>query len=201
MKVINFLFTALLFICVSCGEESVVPKPRGYLKTTYPEKNYGMVQTDCPFRFEIPQYAQLQDKPVEGEMCFKDLVFPYFKASVHFTYKNVTHDSVLAKYIDDAHNLAYDHVEKADDIQKTAVIDTVRKVYGIIYDIEGNAASQVQFFLTDSSEHFIRGALYFNHRPNYDSLLPAINYLREDIENALKTFRWVKVNPDHPEGP
>jgi putative hemolysin len=185
----NMLFVFVILFA-SCSGENVVPKPRGYMKTDYPEKKYAAVETFCPYHFEIPAYSELKDKPTKDDNCFKDLVFPYFNATLHFTYKPITHDTILAKYIDDSHNLAYDHTDKADDIQKTAVIDTVNDVYGIIYDIEGNAASQIQFFLTDSTHHFIRGALYFNHKPNYDSLIPAISYIREDIQHLIKTMRW-----------
>lgn len=188
------LLTGLMFVFIlffaSCSSESVVPKPKGFMKTNYPKKEYSLAETGCPYSFEIPKYAQLQDKPMQNDTCFKDLLFPYFNAAIHITYKSISHDSILAKYIDDSHNLAYDHAEKADDIKKTAVFDTVNNVYGIVYDIIGNAASQTQFFLTDSSNHFIRGALYFNHRPNYDSLIPAINYIHEDIDRMIKTFKW-----------
>jgi len=195
--IISSWIIILLFFFVSCSSESVVPKPKGFMKTNYPEKKYKLEETSCPYTFEIPQYTNMQDRPMDNDTCFKDLLFPYFNATLHLTYKTITSDSVLAKYIDDSHNLAYDHAEKADDIQKTAVFDTVNHVYGIVYDIVGNAASQTQFFLTDSSNHFIRGALYFNHRPNYDSLLPAINYIREDVGHLIKTFKWsnyTKVN-------
>jgi putative hemolysin len=189
-KILSTWSILLLFFFASCSSESVVPKPKGFMKTNYPEKNFALAETGCAYSFEIPQYVNMQDRPMQNDTCFKDLLFPYFNATVHLTYKSITSDSVLAKYIDDSHNLAYDHSEKADDIQKTAVIDTVNNVYGIVYDIIGNAASQTQFFLTDSSSHFIRGALYFNHRPNYDSLLPAINYIHEDIDHLIKTFKW-----------
>lgn len=187
-KVVMVAF-ALLFL-FSCSSESVVPKPRGFMKTNYPKKEYKLTATSCPYTFELPTYIHIQDKPVKGDTCFKDLLIPHFNAAIHLTYKSISSDSVLAQNIDQAHNLAYAHTEKADDIQKTAVIDSKRGVYGIIYDIEGNAASQVQFFLTDSSHHFIRAALIFNHRPNYDSLMPAIQYLREDIDQMIKTFKW-----------
>lgn len=187
----SVLFILVLFFS-SCGGENVVPKPRGFMRVDYPEKIYHPEVSDCPYSFEIPNYSYLQSKKGESDYCFKDLVFASFKAAVHFTYKEVDSDSLLARYIDDSHNMAYDHVEKADEILKEAVIDTVNNVYGIIYDIQGNAASQIQFFLTDSTHHFLRGALYFNHRPNYDSLIPAINFLREDILHLIKTMKWVE---------
>lgn len=192
--IISSLGIILIILFSSCGSESVVPKPKGFMKTNYPEKKYALVETGCAYRFEIPKYASLQDKPMQGDTCFKDLLIPYFNAAIHITYKSVSNDSILAKYMEDSHNLAYDHGEKADDIKKTAVFDTVNNVYGIVYDIIGNAASQTQFFLTDSSNHFIRGALYFNHKPNYDSLIPAIDYIHEDINHLIKTFRWADIS-------
>ena len=189
-KILPSLLFLFILLFTSCGSESVVPKPKGYMKTNYPEKKYALAETNCMYTFEIPEYAFIQNKETPGDSCFKDIAIPYFNATVHITYKTVTHDTVLAKYIDDSHGLAYDHAEKADDIQKKAIIDTTRNVYGIYYEIIGNAASQIQFFVTDSTHHFVRGALYFNHRPNYDSLLPAINYLKEDIDQMIKTFKW-----------
>ncbi len=190
----NGILPTVLFILViflsSCGGENVVPKPRGFMRTDYPEKVYHHEVTECPYSFEIPNYSYLQGKKGEADYCFKDLVFADFKAAIHFTYKEIDSDSLLARYIDDSHNMAYDHVEKADEILKEPIIDTVNDVYGIIYDIHGNAASQIQFFLTDSSNHFLRGALYFNHRPNYDSLIPAISFIREDVIHLIKTTKW-----------
>ncbi|NOZ45910.1 MAG: gliding motility lipoprotein GldD, partial [Chlorobi bacterium] len=63
-------------------------------------------------------------------------------------------------------------------------------VYGILYDIKGNAASSINFFVTDSTQHFLRGALYFNSKPNKDSLAPVVDFIRKDIVHLMETFKW-----------
>ena len=60
------------------------------------------------------------------------------------------------------------------------------KVYGILYDIKGDAASPIQFMLTDSVHHVLRGALYFDAVPNKDSIAPVLNYVRKDIIRMLR---------------
>jgi gliding motility-associated lipoprotein GldD len=91
---------------------------------------------------------------------------------------------------DDAYQFAFKHEMKADGIQRTYVEDTIRNVYGIIYDIQGEAASQIQFFLTDSTQHYLRGALYFDNKPNQDSIAPVLTFIREDILHLTNTLQW-----------
>lgn len=93
-------------------------------------------------------------------------------------------------YLEDARTMVYKHTVKADAINEKAFINKEKKVYGVLYDIKGNAASSVQFYLTDSVTHFLRGALYFNAEPNKDSLAPAIKFIHQDIERLIETFQW-----------
>ena len=92
--------------------------------------------------------------------------------------------------MDDVHTIAYKHSIKADDIIESRISYPKNHVYGIIYDITGNAASSVNFFVTDSLQHFLNGSLYFRVSPNADSLAPLIDYFRKDIMHMLETLKW-----------
>lgn len=102
-------------------------------------------------------------------------------------------DTSLSKYINESHDLAFKHASMAADIESEAVIDNSRKLYGLIYYIKGNnVASPINFYLTDSVNNFLRGALYFNMAPKNDSLSPVIQDIEKDIKVLIKTFKWKK---------
>lgn len=185
LVVIAFFVLAMLCSC----QPDYVPKPRGYFRIELPEKNYSLFNPEgCPFSFEIPQYARMvPDSDRLSEPCWWYLDFPRFNGEIYLSYKPVGNN--LAKLIEDAHTLVYKHTVKADEINEMKVA-TPDKVYGIIYNIGGNAASSSQFFLTDSTRHFVRGALYFNTMPNTDSISPVLNFIRQDIHHLISTFNW-----------
>jgi gliding motility-associated lipoprotein GldD len=166
------------------------PKPRGYFRIDLPEKQYRMYRSDCPFSFEFPVYASVvPDKDKDAEPCWLNIQFEQLHATIHLSYKQIRKN--LPELTEDARSFVYKHTIKADAIGETQLTYPERKVYGILYDIEGNAASSVQFFLTDSTRHFIRGALYFSTTPNADSLGPVIRFIREDIIHLTSTFQWL----------
>ena len=99
-------------------------------------------------------------------------------------------DSNINQLSEEARSLVYKHVVKAQDIREELIINPEEKVYGTFYHIEGNAASGSQFYLTDSSHHFVRGALYFNVEPNYDSIAPVQQFIKADIERMIESFKW-----------
>lgn len=165
------------------------PKPRGYFRIDFPEHTYREYRSDCPFSFEFPVYTTLQpDQSRMARPCWFNIVYPEFNGKIHLSYQTV--EKNLEELTEDARTLAYKHSIKADAIGEQLFTHPDKKVYGILYDIKGNAASSVQFFLTDSSRHFIRGALYFNTSPNADSLAPVIRFCREDIIHLIETFSW-----------
>lgn len=173
---------------VSCME-TYTPKPRGYFRIGLPEKEYRTYQSDCPYSFEYPVYGKIETKTKElTEKCWLNVTFPQFKGKIHLSYKPVTEN--IDTLLNDSHTLAYKHTIKADAINEKLFLSTEKKVYGILYEIKGNAASALQFHLTDSSHHFIRGSLYFNTRPNADSLAPIINFLKKDIIYMVESFHW-----------
>ncbi|MGB9745605.1 MAG: gliding motility lipoprotein GldD [Bacteroidales bacterium] len=183
------LLIPLLVMSQGCRKH-FTPKPRGYFRIDLPEKQYRMYRSDCPFSFEFPVYASVvPDKDKDAEPCWLNIQFEQLHATIHLSYKQIRKN--LPELTEDARSFVYKHTIKADAIGETQLTYPERKVYGILYDIEGNAASSVQFFLTDSTRHFIRGALYFSTTPNADSLGPVIRFIREDIIHLTSTFQWL----------
>jgi gliding motility-associated lipoprotein GldD len=178
----------LIFLQFGCREKTV-PKPRGYFRIDLPAKEYRLYDTVCPFIFEYPVYGHISyDVGKNSEPCWFNLEFPRYKAIIHFSYKSLNKN--LGVILKETYDYAYSHSIKADAITELPWKNTKSKVYGILYDIKGNAASSIQFFLTDSTKNFLRGALYFSAEPNADSLAPIIQFFREDIVHMVETFSW-----------
>ena len=186
----------LLASCLSlssCGpdddDETIAPKPRAYFRLSLPEKKYVKYDSTCPFTFEMPVYAKMgKDDNSGAEPCWLNLNFPSLNGTLHLSYKEVNGN--INAYLEDTYTLASKHTVKASGIEEQVIIRDSSKVYGLIYNIGGNAASSVQFFLTDSTNHFLRGALYFNSVPNTDSIKPVVDFVRKDILHMIGTFEW-----------
>lgn len=196
LPVLALLFAMpLLTILSGCGDSTYVPKPRGYYRIDFPKKEYTQfVSKDCPYAFEYPVYAKVQrDTSFFGapptDPCWLNIDMPQFAGVIHISYKEIKGENTLEKLLDDAHKLSYKHTVKADFIDETP-INTPNNVHGLMYDIGGNAASNIQFYVTDSVHHFIRGALYFNVEPNSDSLAPVIKFVKEDVVHMVNTLQW-----------
>ncbi len=179
----------MLGMLYSC-ESPYSPKPRGYFRIDFPEKAYIRSDTLFPYSFEYPVYSVISESKHAGDEKFwVDIDFKQFNATVHVSYKKV--DDNLFTYLEDAYTLATKHIPKADAIYDSVIIDRSRNIFGLIYQIEGSeVASPYQFLLTDSTSHFVRGALYFNVIPNNDSLQPVIDFIEEDIDHLINTFHW-----------
>jgi len=179
----------ILLLFAGC-EQNYIPKPRGYFRIDLPEKQYIRFDSTHPYSFEYPAYARvIPDNRPSSEPFWMNLDFPGFKGTIHISYKKV--DGNLVEYLEDARTFVVKHIPKADAINDSLIYRPEDRVYGLIYYIGGaGAASPCQFFVTDSSSRFLRGALYFNVPPNNDSLAPVIDFIREDIRHMLKTFKW-----------
>lgn len=188
-------WSLFLFICLAsaCNNESYVPKPRGYFNIKFPKKEYLNYDEGCPFSFEYPKYAAMEADQERGAgNCWNNLSFPQFNARLHLTYYDISSAKEYYGLVEDARTLAFKHTVKANAIDQKLINFPERKVYGVYYAIEGNTASSVQFFLTDSAKHYFRGALYFNERPQYDSIAPVVSFIKKDIERMIDTFKWKK---------
>lgn len=182
------IFLSLFLLSVSCNKD-YTPKPRGYFRIDLPEKEYKTTPEKLPYVFEFPVYSYLvKNRQAEQELYWINVVFPKFKATLHLSYKTI--DNNLEEYLNDSRNFVYKHTVKADAIGETPYLNAEKKVYGILYDIKGDAASNTQFFLTDSTHNFIRGALYFEVHPNKDSLAPVLEFINKDLVHLIETFEW-----------
>lgn len=178
-------------VIVSCGGNSdYIPKPKGYLRIDLPKQDYRLFDSACPYTFEYEKCATITPDTLKGaEPYWVNIDYPHFRGRIHLSYKLVKNN--LAKYAEDAYNLAMKHISKADNIDEKRIDIPENNVYGIIYAIEGiGAASAYQFFVTDSLTNFVRGALYFTVTPNNDSLAPVIDFIKTDMEHLIRTFRW-----------
>ncbi|MFA7446476.1 MAG: gliding motility lipoprotein GldD, partial [Flavobacteriaceae bacterium] len=171
------------FVFVGCKEETL-PKPQSYLRLDYPLPHYEDFQTDCPFSFGKNIYAVAKNR----KNCDFVLEYPKMKATVFLSYKPVNDN--INELLADAQTFTYRHVVKADNIIEQPYINPDRKVYGMYYEVGGDAASATQFYLTDSIRNFVVGSVYFNAKPNADSLLPASQYLKKDVRLLIESLEW-----------
>jgi gliding motility-associated lipoprotein GldD len=185
------LLQAMALIMLSACSTNYVPKPAGYPRIDFPEKKYTDYNSECPFTFRYPSYAKIVRDSSPGAMpCFLDMKFPSLNATIHITYKSVSSYKSFYEMSEDARTFAYKHTVKAENIIDSGFYQKEHNVSGIFYDIEGNTASSLQFYATDSSQHYLRAALYFNARPNKDSLAPVINFIHHDMDTIVRTLRW-----------
>lgn len=201
-RTISSVITVLLIVIIgSCqGEPDYTPKPKGYFVLELPEKDYQRFEAPyCPYSFEYPTYAQIdQDTLFFNERvedpCWLDITIPELAGEIHLSYKEVgKNGNNLGKLIDDAHKMSYKHSIKADYIDESFISRPEENVSGIMYLIGGDAASNIQFYVTDSTQHFLRGSLYFGTTPNADSLAPVIKFVREDLLHLIGTLEWESV--------
>jgi gliding motility-associated lipoprotein GldD len=188
------LYILLLgIICISCGENAV-PKPNAYLRLEYPEPKYAEAQVESPFSFEVNKLAnKITTKTISSstESYGVNIEYPSLKGTIFLTYKSIDNNpDNLVAFLRDAQNFTQKHTIRADEIREQKYLDDTRKVYGMLYEVGGNAASQSQFYVTDSVKHFLTGSLYFYAKPNYDSILPAAHYLENDIKHIMETVKW-----------
>jgi gliding motility-associated lipoprotein GldD len=194
MKKAIIIFIVLITTIAACtSENTYTPKPKGYFRINFPKKEYKSYISDCPFTFDYPVYANVVlDNEKNAQPCWLNMQFPQFNGNLHLTYHPVFSEKNYNENTEAARTLAMKHTIRANAIDQKLINFPDKKVYGIYYAIEGNTASSVQFFLTDSVSHYLRGALYFNERPQYDSIQPVVKFIKKDIDKMIETFRWKK---------
>ena len=171
---------------MGCNQEDYQPKPRGYFRMSLPEASNTALQGDCPYTFKYNSSAIWKPK----ENCWGTLYYPSLKADVQFTYKNISNAENLEKILAESQQLAYEHAVKADGIAERSYVDEEKKVYGIFYSMQGNSASSTQFYITDSTTHYLRGVLYFYSIPNADSLQPVNAFMQKEITQIIESLNW-----------
>lgn len=180
----NSLFI-LFFIFIGCNQ-TTFPKPTGYIRTDLPKAEYEMALIECPFSFERSRLSILKKR--SDNLCWMNIHYPTLKADVHITYKPVKNN--LRNYIEESRKLAYDHQFRASNIRTKQISNINNRVFGICYFLDGEVASNTQFFVTDSLKHFIRGSLYFKSKTNSDSLKPYLDFINRDIDHLINSINW-----------
>lgn len=178
------ILVIFLLCCLHSCKENVLPKPNAYLRLDFPQAEYTDWEENCSYSFE----SNTKSKINKGDDCSLVVDYPMMKGSIYITYKKI--DGNLNQLLTDAQKLSYEHVVKADNISEQPFINEDKRVYGMFYEVSGNAASQSQFYATDSLEHFVTGSLYFYAKPNYDSIYPAAIYLQKDIRRIMESLKW-----------
>lgn len=196
IKNLAIVLISLMLLLPSCEEYVPVPKPRAYPKVNYPEKAYAPFdQAYCDFSFDLPKYAVIErdttffDKRPESD-CWFNIAVPSLNAMVHCSYYPVTSRARLDELVQDAFTMAQKHNIKANYIEEIPVHRQEDHVHGIVFNIEGATASSYQFFMTDSTKNFLRGALYFNTQARPDSLAPVLAFMKEDVNRLVTTLKW-----------
>lgn len=179
----NIFIIIFIFLLTSCKEETL-PKPKGYLSLTYLKKAYKELTIKRPYTFQVLENTSIKD---EAKNWLK-IKYPNLKGSIDITYRPVKNN--LKELLVEAEKLVFKHTLKAEQIIPKDFVNPKKRVFGSLYEITGDAASHIQFHITDSTHNFIKGSLYFYAKPNYDSILPAVAYIKEDILHLIETLEW-----------
>lgn len=192
-RIMNFEFLILnlvLFVFASCSKTSI-PKPYGYYRIAVPDTAYVDFALQCPnypYNFALSKNTVVKPRTDVDEPYWINLYYPVFDATIHCSYKPVHHN--LRELTNDALDFVYRNASFANAIPEQDYAHPEAKVYGVLFDLEGNTASSCQFFVTDSTHHFFRASVYCNCPPNADSLAPVYEYLRKDVIQMVETFEW-----------
>lgn len=167
-----------------------VPKPHGYLRIDLPERSYKTWKDEGVFSAELPEYSTIRESRRSPSGRWYDLSFPGQRATVHLTWGPV--NGQLQEMIEDAHAFKDKHGAVATRIRSSRVLRDSSRVFGTLFEVDGDAASPMVFYLTDSTDNFLYGALYFNSRPNGDSLAPVTDRIRADMKHMAETLTWAE---------
>ncbi|TAG54645.1 MAG: gliding motility lipoprotein GldD [Cytophagales bacterium] len=194
---LKYLFVFLMtFIFLAC-EKTFVPKPKGYHRIDLPPHSYQDLENKHPYFFKFSRYAKTSNhKSKSTEEHWIDVTYPEHRAVIQLTYKNLKgkkldlkNKNFLNELVNDSYKLTSKHNIKAYAIDET-IIRTPTGKAATIFELEGDVPSQFQFYITDTTNHFLRGALYFRTSTKNDSLAPIINYIKIDIVQMLNTLEW-----------
>ncbi|MFC5193963.1 gliding motility lipoprotein GldD [Bizionia hallyeonensis] len=193
MKFKSVIIIILAITISACGNDTL-PKPAAHLRLEYPKADYKRLEAGFPFTFEKNEFAaEIKARTIGNDSGSYgiDLMYPALKGTIYLTYKPINNNKErLLTLLKDAQGFTQEHTVKADEIAEQLYENKERKVYGMFYEVGGNAASQSQFYVTDSTSHFLTGSLYFYAKPNFDSILPAAKYLQKDIQHIMETVTW-----------
>ena len=185
--------TLLIVLFSSCDNKQYQPKPRGYFRIDFPEKQYVKLDSMNYYSFEYPTYSIITPDYLSlQEKEWVNVEYPAYKGTIHISYKTVNDN--LNVYLEDSYSMMTKHISRAMGIRDSVIVNPDRNAYGLVYFLEGEGvASPMQFYLTDSVNHFMRGSLYFNVKTNNDSLAPVIDFILDDVRHLIETIEWKTV--------
>lgn len=213
-KPLFIIIASLAFLLMACND-TYTTKKRGYYRIDFPEKKYQPFNdAGFPYSFEYPVYGKIlrdstffENNP--DDKYWVNVDFPDFNARLFLSYKIIGGNSVYKikgsdgqyrdsigrndfdKLVNDAYNLTSKNEIIASSIRDSLFV-TKNGVSGVLFKVGGNVATGRQFFLTDTTKNYLRGALYFNATPNADSTKPVQEFLQKDIEHLINSFKWAK---------
>jgi gliding motility-associated lipoprotein GldD len=183
------IFALLALLLLACGEEHLIPKPPTYLKLELPGHQYESYVDSCGYSFDLPTIYTVEKAPTTDEnLCHRRIQLGALNGTVYFRYWDMTQP--LSFYVNNANDEIDRHKGKALEITDNRILRFSERVFGALFQLDGDVATPFQFYLTDSTERFVYGEVLFNSSPNYDSIKPSLNYLKKDLEQLLETFKW-----------
>lgn len=214
-KKILILAALAVMLFAACGDGNYTPKPEAYLRIDLPEHEYWLIDTlriqggdtvvcngdtmvltsgyikTFPFSFEANTCVELTEKDAPAGERWIDVMYPKWNGVVFLTYKRLESPDSLRGQVDISYRLIEQHFNFSSGVEEQQFENPENRVFATTYHIKGrNVASTYQFWATDSSRHFLRGALYINESPNNDSLAPVLDYLQKDVDHLIETLRW-----------
>lgn len=198
--VFSLVLVAMLALLTACGggTSEYGPKPKGYNRIDLPQNKYVKLKEKAPYTFELSSYAKVRpDSSKIAEPYWFHVIYPQLKAEIQLTYKKVPNNKTFDEFIEDSHMLLNKHQERAYSIDPYTIKTPTGKT-AALFELSGEVPSQFQFYISDSTKHFLRGALYFRTATKNDSLKPVIEFIKKDIIHMLNTCEWVGENGDIP---
>jgi gliding motility-associated lipoprotein GldD len=189
----RYITIALLVLVFACKDKPSIPKPHAYPREYYPPKAYQLFDTNAPFSFMYPKYAVItnhEQNEDDWKPFWYNIHYIPFNATLHLSYQEFKDRAEFNSLFEDTRRLAYKHDIRAEEIEEIEVHNPSTHTTGIIYELKGNTATNLNFYISDGRKHFLRGALYFNARTHIDSILPMFNFLKQDVVKMIETTVW-----------
>jgi len=190
MKIKTAILSVVSLLCMVACSSDYVPKPKGYNRINLPPHTYVGLTDTLPYHFEYSGHAKVyEDTSYNAEPYWLNVYYPDYQANIQLTYKDIDSEEKLETLLEDSYRLTANHQIKASAIEER-ILGTPYGKKALIAELQGEVPSQFQFYVTDSSKHFLRGALYFRTATKNDSLAPVIEYIKMDMVHMLNTLQW-----------
>lgn len=193
MNTNSFLLGLLVILLATsaCNDANPVPKPSTFLRTEFPEHTYRPYLSPQNFSFSLADlYMPKTFEQAKSNYSVQEIDLGPINGTLFLYYLRLSSKDSLSEIINFANDKVDEHKIMADKIDFEQIIEPQKSVFGTFFELKGNVATNFQFYLTDSSQHFLRGEILLNCRPNYDSLRPTLQYLKTDLQTLIKSFKW-----------